>query len=119
MAGDDWHLVKREIALDNVNVGAANCADAHFYPDLAWPGPRRVHFSVGQRPLLHALLFCQDHRAHSFNISGKLRRDLSRKVISPGAPLRGRHSFRRPESDNMSNVCRGSEKAEVVRTDSK
>ena len=60
MAGDDWHLVKREIALDNVNVGAANCADAHFYPDLVWPGPRRVHFSVGQRPLLHALLFCQD-----------------------------------------------------------
>jgi hypothetical protein len=37
IAGDDWHLVKREIALDNMNAGAANRADAHFYPDLTWP----------------------------------------------------------------------------------
>lgn len=72
MAGNDGHFVKREIAFDNVNASAANCADAHFYPDLTSPGPQRVHFSLGQRRLFHALLFCQDHRAHRFNISGNL-----------------------------------------------
>jgi hypothetical protein len=39
MAGNDGRFVKREIAFDNVNVGAANCANAHFYPDLTSPGP--------------------------------------------------------------------------------
>jgi len=70
MARNDRHLVKREIPLDNVKIGAADGADADFHPNLARPGPRRVHFSLSQRQLLHALLLCQDHRARGFKISG-------------------------------------------------
>ena len=56
-------LVGREIPLDNVKIGATDSADAYSHPNLARPGPRRVHFSLSQRQLLHALLLCQDHRA--------------------------------------------------------
>jgi len=66
MTGNERHLVKGEIALDDVNIGAADRADAHFHPDLTRPDPRRVHFPLSQRRLIHALLLCQNHRAHSF-----------------------------------------------------
>jgi hypothetical protein len=74
MAGDDRHPVRREIPLDNVKIGAANSADAYFHPNLARPRSRRVHFSLSQRQLLHALLLRQDHRAHGFKISNHLLR---------------------------------------------
>jgi hypothetical protein len=37
MTGNERHLVKGEIALDDVNIGAADRADAHFHPDLTRP----------------------------------------------------------------------------------
>src|SRR4029077_4892737 len=49
MARNERQLVRREIPLDNVKIGAAYSADAYFHPDLARPGPRRVHFSLSQR----------------------------------------------------------------------
>jgi hypothetical protein len=77
MAGNDRHLVKGEIALNDVNINAADRANAHFHPDLPRPGPRRVHFLLSQRRLVHTLLLCQDHRAHSWLNSHKGSKTLT------------------------------------------
>jgi hypothetical protein len=75
--------VKGEIALDDVNIGAADRADAHFHPDLTRPGPRRVYFPLSQRRLVHALLSCQDHRAHSFRGQPRKRKFTYVKGYGP------------------------------------
>src|SRR6266478_7098608 len=56
---------------------AANRANAHFHPDLTRPGLRRVHFLLSQRRLVHTLLLCQDHRAHSWLNSHKGSKTLT------------------------------------------
>jgi hypothetical protein len=49
MARNERHLVGRKIPLDNVKIRAADGADAYSHPNLARPGPRRVHFALSQR----------------------------------------------------------------------
>jgi hypothetical protein len=64
VSGNEWKLRKRQVPLDNVQIGAADSARLDSQPNLTGAWRRRGQIEQLQRALLHRLRLREPHRFH-------------------------------------------------------
>src|SRR6266446_1245340 len=67
--GNQWQLRIRQLAIDHVKIGPANCARSDSHEQLSLRGSWLRHVTESQR----LPRFIEDHRAHALNINDECR----------------------------------------------